>query len=388
MSANASSSAASDAPHTILEKGVSKHTLDRAVLEYLGACNVSKDLLAQVRRELGEDAGSASPGTASKPPDCRLAKVFQYAEDGTMEVAVARLSGATDRFQVHQWTTLRDLKEMIESRLQIPTNEQQILRCGRQLKGDSDCLAASRVTFANAKLELLRVERPAEQAEDLQIWLTRAHGIPSGSIVSIRAGNVRRQAPLTFDQPFKFPLKKDAANPFKVNIFSQFGKARLVLRNAEDTYLAHIENEDGRSVATLEFEAKDSSERERLARQLARGEGGTQEDTAASAKARKSVLVSRYLDQHGLVEYMQNLIQSVMHEQPADPYEYMIRQLQAAIIKRDEAAAASSNRTITETPTDEVGMANTSKTVSPSVDEQPVSEGEVPADAQLSEEFS
>mmetsp|Transcript_114320 Transcript_114320/g.210128 ORF Transcript_114320/g.210128 Transcript_114320/m.210128 type:complete len:403 (+) Transcript_114320:124-1332(+) len=346
----------------LLERTVSKHTLDKAVLEYLAACNVDKDLITQLRSELVEESAAAGPAGTTKPPDCRLTKVFQYAQDGSMEVAVSRLIGATDRFEVCQWSTLRELKELIESRLQIPVSEQQILRCGRQLKADSECLAAARVTFSNAKLELLRVEQPEAKDEDLQVFLTKADGIPAGSIVSIRAGNVRRQAPMTFDQPFRFPMKKDAANPFKINIFSQFGKARLVLRNAEDTYLAHIESEDGRRVATLEFEAKDSSERERQARKRAGGKDATPEENATAAKARKSVLVSRYLELHGLVEYMQNLIQSVMHEQPADPYQYMIRQLQTACIKRNEAAAASSaasaGRELPDSAAAEVGNAS------------------------------
>lgn len=313
-----------------VERALSKPNLDKAVLEYLGACGLGEESLQRLQRELVELEPSP------EPTDCKLTRLFKYSVDGSMEVAVSRLSGETDKFEVSQWTTVRELKELIEDRLAIPVSEQQLLRCGRQLKNDAECLAGNRVTFSSATLELLRVEVQEPQDENLEIFLTRASNIPEGSIVSIRAGHSRRQAPLNYDQAFKFPLKRDAANPFKVNVYSQFGKARLVLRNSEDVYIAQIEGEDGVSVGTLEFEVKDSASQERSRRRPA------SQPSQVAVKAKKSVQVSRYLDEHGLIEYMQSLIQSVMHEQPADPYQYMIRQLQAAIVAR----GSSSNSTL------------------------------------------
>jgi len=46
--------------------------------------------------------------------------MFAYAAEGALEVAVSRLSGETDCFEVFQWTSVQDLKVEIESRMQIP----------------------------------------------------------------------------------------------------------------------------------------------------------------------------------------------------------------------------------------------------------------------------
>lgn len=314
----------------VLERASSKPVVDEAVLEYLGVCGLGEALLQQLRRELVD----LEPNLETT--DCKLSRLFKYAAVGSMNVAVSRLSGETDKFDVSQWTTVRELKELIEDRLAIPLSEQQLLRCGRHLKNDGDCLAGNRITFSNATLELLRIEPKESEDENLEISLTRATNIPAGSIVSIRAGHTRRQAPLNYDQAFKFPLKRDAANPFKVNVYSEFGKARLVLRDSEDVYIAQIEGVDGSCVGTLEFEARDSSGQDRSRRpRLA------SQPSSVAARAKKSVLVSRYLDEHGLIDYMQSLLQSVMHEQPADPYQYMIRQLQAAVVARGSASVSS-----------------------------------------------
>jgi len=124
--------------------------VDNTVLEYLQAAGLQAELISKVREEL------VVPG--SEPPDSRLTKLFNYAADGAMEVTVARLSGETDRFEVWQWTSVRDLKAEIEARMQIPRGEQVLLKNGRELKGNDDCLAAHRITFTNANLEVLLVE--------------------------------------------------------------------------------------------------------------------------------------------------------------------------------------------------------------------------------------
>lgn len=329
----------------------SRQTVDAAVLEYLKASGLETSLLSQVKHGL-------APQDPTEPPaDCRITRLFSYATDGSFEVSVSRLSGATDHFDVNQWTTVGDLKGLIEHRLEIPPGELLLLKGGRELKNSQECLAACRVTFCHAGLEALRVEarhRPdAEQS--MEISFTAAAGIPEGSIISLRAGNKGRQVPLRFGQPHRFPLKKDDANPFKVDVFSQFGKARLVLRPTVDAYQARIEDDTGLPVGTIDFEAYDlHGMRERHYKAPATGTA----QSRASARAQHTVLASRYLDEHGLVQYLQGLLQSVIHEKPADPYQYMINQLTTAQQARScESAALATEAVSSSASVDRPGAA-------------------------------
>lgn len=222
-----------------------------------------------------------------------------------------------------------------------------LLRNGQELKALDECLAAYRVTLSNASLELVRVvaQNVPEATATLEVILKAADGIPEGSIVSLRAGTKGRQAPLRFDHPMRFPIAKENANPFKIDIFSQFGKARVALRAGESRYVAEVERPEGGVVGTVEFEALDGSERERHYKHATAAP-----PTSMSRRTQKSVQASRYLDEHGLLPYMQGVIQSVLHEKPDDPYEYIIRQMQAP--RRSSESSASARSTDAEDGTE------------------------------------
>mmetsp|Transcript_101757 Transcript_101757/g.270717 ORF Transcript_101757/g.270717 Transcript_101757/m.270717 type:complete len:334 (-) Transcript_101757:113-1114(-) len=299
-----------------------RQSLDSIVLEYLQAVDVCSEVLTKVREEL------RLPDPSAALPECQLTRMSAYAADGAMEVAVSRLSGETDRFEVFQWTSVQDLKTEIEARMQIPMAEQVLLKNGRELKGNDDCLAVHRITFTNAALEVIRSETrevPREE-QSLTISFKTAEGIPDGSILSIRAGTKGRQMPLKFDEPFRLPTTKEASSSFKIDIFAQFGKARLTLRPGKYEYTAQIQSPEGLPLGSIDFEARDTSEREKGQQPAAvpRAAAGP------SRRAQATVLASSYLDQHGLIQYLQGLLQSILREKPADPYQYMIQQLQAA----------------------------------------------------------
>jgi len=257
---------------------------------------------------------------------------------------------------------VRDLKAEIEARMQIPRGEQVLLKNGRELKGNDDCLAAHRITFTNANLEVLLVEtrEVPQEEQSLSISFRSASGIPDGSILSIRAGTKGRQMPLRFDEPFKLPTTKEASALFKIDVFSQFGKARLTLRPGKYVYEAQIEDGEGAIVGSLEFEARDTSERDRNHRQTPL----PQPAKGSSRRAQATVLASSYLDEHGLIQYLQGLLQSVLREKPADPYAYMIRQLQAAQLNPETEPANSTTATSEQT-------AATSASTTASTSEQP-----------------
>jgi len=50
----------------------------------------------------------------------------------------------------------------------------------------------------------------------MEVLVTDAKGLPEGCVLSIRAGNTRRQAPLPLNEPFRFPNLPLNAKNFKV----------------------------------------------------------------------------------------------------------------------------------------------------------------------------
>jgi len=323
-----------------------KSELDKLVVDYLKALDLNEDLVADVRKGLINSEPDAEEVSKHK-----LTQLYTYAKDGLFPVSISRLSGATEVFNTHQWTTIEELKKSVEERMQIPASEQVLLRGGRELKG-TECLAVSRITFFNSHVEVLQVEVRAtpEQEASMEVCVTSTEGIPDESIITVRAGNRARQAPLRHETPFKFPINKDAANPLKVDVFSQFGKARVVMNPMEDAYRAQVLSVDGTLVGAIEIIVKDATSRAR--RYKAQEEGAlppTEPPNTAASTARRSVthdstfkvqqavLASRYMDEHGLHDFLKGLLHSVLREKPRDPYEYFLEKITSAARLRGKA---------------------------------------------------
>lgn len=314
----------------VLANEATPELVNREVLAHLDAAGVSADLMKQLRAELAELLSEGSQFSSGS----RLAKAWAYATEGSLEVEVARLSGEMETFDVYQWTTVKDLKGLIEARMQIPAGEQALLDRGLELRGDRDCLASYRLNLERNVLQVLQVEaRAAPEPESLEVFVTRADGIPAGSLMLIRAGNVRRQSKLRFDEPYKFPVRKDAANPFKVDVYAPFGKARLTLIPSEDAYCVKLDNDLGLAVASLEIEAVDHGP-DRGARYK---KAAVPRAEANAERTQQQVLASRYFDEHGLYQFIHGIIQTLLSVKPPDPYQYMIEQLQAVVRGRLEA---------------------------------------------------
>ncbi|CAK0857788.1 unnamed protein product, partial [Prorocentrum cordatum] len=67
-------------------------------------------------------------------------------------------------------------------------------------------------------------------------------GVSRDSIISIRAGSVRRQAPLSsIDKPFKFPCTPEDCGSIKVDVFDHVGSARGFISGGQRDYQLRCE---------------------------------------------------------------------------------------------------------------------------------------------------
>ena len=146
-------------------------------------------------------------------------------------------------------------------------------------------------------------------------------GIPDDAIVSVRCGGMRRQAPLETltTQPLKFPVSIEAVSePLKIDVLQPMATTRLVLHPHEELYSIGFEQSPHMVIGLKAQAQTDQPVESNPADSL----GPNFKDAAASAKD--------YLEQHGLLRYVQSMLHAVIQVRPGDPYAYMIEQLSAA----------------------------------------------------------
>jgi hypothetical protein len=180
----------------------------------------------------------------------------------------------------------------------------------------------------------------------MEVLVTETIGLPEDAIVSIRFGTTRRQAPLetVSTHPLKFPTALEAvAEPLKIDILAPIATTRLVLHPSEDQYRIGFEQSDdmliGLNVRTTS--GIDKPETSSSGRPIS----ATPKFQDAAASARD------YLEEHGLLRYVQSLLHAVIQVKPKDPYSFMMEQLGAAQTKTKPKSRPASASTIGRPPT-------------------------------------
>eukprot|EP00930_Biecheleria_cincta_P074046 TRINITY_DN6127_c0_g3_i2.p1 TRINITY_DN6127_c0_g3~~TRINITY_DN6127_c0_g3_i2.p1 ORF type:complete len:2608 (+),score=545.13 TRINITY_DN6127_c0_g3_i2:58-7881(+) len=148
----------------------------------------------------------------------------------------------------------------------------------------------------------------------MEVLVEGSDGIPDGSILSIRAGSVRRQGTLPADKPVRFantsPLD---ASPFKVDVFAPLGGSRVVLKPRGDRYSLDL-GQNGQKRMRLDLLVKELG-------------GKEVPEPRPSPKKDPKNETQNYLEQHELVHFVQNLMAGVLADKPEDPYAYMAHHL-------------------------------------------------------------
>jgi len=163
--------------------------------------------------------------------------------------------------------------------------------------------------------------------------------LPEGSILSIRAGNTRRQAPLPLTEPFRFPNLPFNARHFKVDVLHTRGSGRLDINagGEEESYFVPIALTDGAEAKiglTVREQpslcGKRAAELKQLDRNM-RVEGAPPAESnspnGCSTTADKASKVARdtreYARDHNLHNLVQEMLQYVLRERPDAPYAFM-----------------------------------------------------------------
>lgn len=171
----------------------------------------------------------------------------------------------------------------------------------------------------------------------MEVQVLEHRGIPGSGLLSISAGGMRKQVQISqIDGPLRFPGKVDDYSQVKVDVLDVLGRARLPYQAFEQKYTLPLDPTSGGM-----FAAPGSMEVDILMRPVAPSVGfkPTKEEKE-EARQRKEVDAQSYLEEHGLVGYMQFLLHSLMQDKPADPYHYIQQQVSLRQASRAEAFAS------------------------------------------------
>jgi len=162
----------------------------------------------------------------------------------------------------------------------------------------------------------------------MEIKIGNPGDLPADSIVSIKFGRTRLQAPLETlrNHSLKFPDSKDES--LLVDIFQPVASARLVFQRTEKTYrmplhgnndmniVLHVERQGNSCVDQVPIEVEADA--------VIPAVPAHTENRNAAANAQK------YLEDHEVLKYVQNLLHAIIIEKPQNPYDYMLTQLTAS----------------------------------------------------------
>lgn len=148
----------------------------------------------------------------------------------------------------------------------------------------------------------------------MEVNLVSKTGIPDSAILSIRSGAVKRQAPTTSDRPFRFAPGETKDNLLKFDILQCVGTGYAVLKPFEDRYNVVLSND-----MACEVDIKHVGSSPITA--------DKQPDVAKPTSTFSVQNAQSYLDEHGVLQFIQGMIQALVKERPSDPYKYMGRHI-------------------------------------------------------------
>jgi len=174
----------------------------------------------------------------------------------------------------------------------------------------------------------------------MELEVLNPRGLPQKAVVSISVAGTRRQVPLSaLDRPLRFPGRPEDVSQIKVDVLSVMGSCRLPYEPSVQKYTVPL---DAVSTEVLEKNVPDSMELDLIVRCCDPETGlvsPSKEDSDAYRK-KKEAASSDYLEEHGLVSFMQFLLTSLMQDKPTDPYIFLHKQIARRIAAK---AAATGN---------------------------------------------
>jgi len=168
----------------------------------------------------------------------------------------------------------------------------------------------------------------------MELEIRGSRGIPQSGLLSISAGGMRKQVQLSsIDRPLRFPADAEISQ-IKVDVLEVTGRARLPYEAAEKQYTLPLEQPGNLADDNWNMEV------DVVIRPFS-GPDSPSNELDGEARRRKESDANGYLEAHGLVNFMQFLLHSLMQDKPEDPLPFIEKQV--ALRKKYQAGGSPSS---------------------------------------------
>lgn len=145
----------------------------------------------------------------------------------------------------------------------------------------------------------------------MEVTLLSRPSLSEDTLVSVRAGNVRRQTPINSDKPLRFPKQARTESLLHFDILQKVTSGYVVLKPGNEQYrVAFGEGADIACDVSVKTGLESHNER-------------SPEEDIATAKGVDADDARAYLQSTGVLDFVQALLQVVIKEKPKDPYAFM-----------------------------------------------------------------
>ncbi|CAE7616431.1 unnamed protein product [Symbiodinium natans] len=168
----------------------------------------------------------------------------------------------------------------------------------------------------------------------MEVVLKDTKGVSPETIISIRAGSTRRQVPVSLaDKPFKFPCQLAECGAIKVDLMTVTASARAILRpeGEQDVQMKMTKK------SSVEAQPAAEAEVSFLVRSSSGEPSTMSHDERAAKKRGLASATEEYLGKHGVLTFIQGVLQGVIRDRPEDPYKYVADQFASASVSKKAA---------------------------------------------------
>lgn len=172
--------------------------------------------------------------------------------------------------------------------------------------------------------------------------------VPDGCYMSIKVGGTRKESLLSSGRAFRFPDKAQSDIPLKFELLKPIATGYIVPRPDTESYKVAMAVEGILDEMCFKVDLNNAE-----CTTPDKGTRGSVTDTedasqVAARKAETNELAKGYLEEKGILTFLQAVLQTVVLEKPADPFKAIAKHFAAGFLPVEEDGARAKDEGVAE----------------------------------------